>query len=146
MKRSAWIITAVLVVVAVVASWFFGLDNRHGAALVGAAVAAGVANGLLESVEVPRATLAPLPEHPRGLADIQSLEFSFSSAEPGTRAVLEVHALAAALLAAHPGAPAGPALRAFAGRPPPASPDHRTLQAFVHELDHMMQALQEEIQ
>jgi hypothetical protein len=138
-KRSSWIITAVLVLLALVAAWFFGLDARHAVALVGAAFAGGIANGLLESLDVRRSVLAPLPETPRGLADVQALEFSLSSVEPGARAVLEVHALAVGVLAAHPGSAASEALRTFVGRTRPSSLDHRSLGALILELEQITQ-------
>lgn len=135
MKRSAWVITGVLVGLALCAGWFFGLDGRHAVVLAGAAFAAGVANGLLEAVDLPRAALPALPEPVRGLADVQALEFSLSSTDPGTRAVLEVHALAVAVAAAHPDAPRSSALDAFIAETRPAVLSHREIRAFVDELE-----------
>ncbi len=138
MKRSAWVITAALVVLAVAAGWFFGLDARHAVVLVGVAVAAGVANGLLEAVDVPRAVQPPLPEPAHGLADVHALEFSLASAEPGARAVLEVHALAVLVAAARPDAPRSDALRAFTAQPHPLAPTARELRAVVDELEALV--------
>ncbi|MFJ6002670.1 hypothetical protein [Arthrobacter sp. NPDC092385] len=137
MKRSAWVITGVLVGLALGAGWFFGLDGRHAVVLAGAAFAAGVANGLLEAVDLPRAAVPALPEPVRGLADLQSLEFSLSSTEPGSRAVLEVHALAVAVAAAHPDAPRSRALDAFITDARPAVLSHREIRAFVDELERL---------
>lgn len=138
MKRSAWVITGVLAGLALLAGWFFGLDDRHAVVLVGAAVAAGVANGVLEAVDVPRAVLPPLPESTRGLADLQSLEFSLSSTEPGMRAVLEVHSLAVAVAAARPEAPRSSALDAFIARVQPPALTHRELSAYAEELERIV--------
>ncbi|WP_104179022.1 hypothetical protein [Arthrobacter sp. B0490] len=140
MKRSAWIITAVLAGLALTAGWFFGLDTRHAVALVGVAIAAGVANGLLEAVDVPRAVLPPLPEPALGLADIHSLEFSLASAEPGMRAVLEVHALAVTVAAARPDAPRSDALRAFTAQTRPVVPAPRALGTIIDELERLVVA------
>jgi hypothetical protein len=137
-KRSAWVITAALVVLAATAGWFFGLDARHAVMLVGAAVAAGVANGLLEAVDVPRAVLSPLPEPVHGLADLHSLEFSLASPEPGARAVLEVHALAVLVAAARPDTPRSDALRAFTAQPHPLAPTSQELRAVVDELEALV--------
>ncbi len=138
MTRSAWGVTAVLVVLAVTAGWFFGLDTRHAVMLLGAAVAAGVANGLLEAVDVPRVVLPPLPDPVLGLADLHSLEFSLASAEPGARAVLEVQSLAVLVAAARPDAPRSDALRAFTTQPQPLSLTPRELRAVVDELEALV--------
>ncbi|RJT82159.1 hypothetical protein D6T63_05385 [Arthrobacter cheniae] len=138
MKRSAWAITVVLVLLALVAGWFFGLDARHAVALAGAAFAAGIANGLLEAVDVPRATLAPLPEPVRGLSDLQALEFSLSSTEPGTRAVREVHALALAVTTAHPGAARSPALEALIAKAQSPELSHHELGTIADELERIV--------
>ncbi|MHA7191006.1 hypothetical protein ACX80N_12020 [Arthrobacter sp. MDT2-16] len=138
MKRSAWAITAVLVGLAVAAGWFFGLDSRHAVALVGAALAAGVANGLLEAVDVRRVALPPLPDPVLGIADLQSLEFSLASTDPGARAVLEVHALAEMVAAARPHAPRSDALVAFAARSRPLAPTSRELRSLVDELERLV--------
>ncbi|MHA7207449.1 hypothetical protein [Arthrobacter sp. MDT1-65] len=140
MKRSAWVLTAVLAGLALAAGWFFGLDARHAVALVAAAIAAGVANGLLEAVDVPRAVLPPLPDPVLGLADIHSLEFSLASAEPGTRAVLEVHALAVTVAAARPDAPRSDALRAFTAQNRPVALTPRALGAVIDELEQLVVA------
>jgi hypothetical protein len=137
-KRSAWVITAVLVALALVAGWFFGLDARHATALAGAAVAAGIANGLLEAVDVPRAVLPPLPGPALGLADLHALEFSLASSEPGTRAVLEVHRLAVAAAEARPDAPRSDALRAFTARSSPLPLTSRDLRAVLDELEALV--------
>lgn len=141
MKRSAWVITAALVGLALVAGWFFGLDDRHAVVLVGAAVAAGVANGVLDAVDVPRAALLPLPEPVRGLSDLQSLEFSLSSTEPGARAVLEVHGLAVAVVAARPDATRSGALETFLARCGSTVPTHRELRAVVAELERIVEGV-----
>lgn len=138
MKRSAWAITAALVILAVVSAWFFGLDARHAVVLVGAAFAAGIANGLLESVDVPRAGLTPLPVPARGLAEIQALEFSLSSADPGMRAVLEVHELAVDAARTRPDVPRSPSFDAFVAQPQPAPLDHRTLRSLADELERIV--------
>ncbi len=137
MKASAWTITGVLVVLAVVAAWFFGLDERHAVILVGAALAGGVANGLLEAVHLPRAVLPASPEPARGLTHPQSLEFSLSSAEPGSRVVLEVHLVGTALARSRPGAPRSPALDAFLAQRAPTALSHREITAFLDELDRL---------
>ncbi|WP_422390085.1 hypothetical protein [Arthrobacter sp. N1] len=138
MKRSAWAVTAVLVVLAGVSAWFFGLDPRHAVVLVGAAFAAGIANGLLDAVDVPRARLTPLPVPVRGLAEIQALEFSLSSADPGMRAVLEVHGLAADAARARPDVPRSPSFDAFVAQSQPAPLDHRTLRSLADELERIV--------
>lgn len=138
MKRSAWAITAVLVGLALIAAWFFGLDARHAVVLVGAAVAAGIANGVLEAVDVPRIVLPRLPEPERGLADLQALEFSLASTEPRTRAVLELHALALAVAVARPGAPRSEALDAFVARTQPPALTHRELRMLGAELERIV--------
>lgn len=138
MKPSAWAATGVLVGLALVAGWFFGLDGRHAVVLVGAALAAGIANGLLETVDVPRPTLPALPEPARGLGDVQALEFSLSSAEPGTRAVLEVHAIATSVGAARPGVPRSDALDAFLARDTPSILTHREVRTLLDELERMI--------
>ncbi|OUM39762.1 hypothetical protein [Arthrobacter sedimenti] len=138
MKPSAWAVTGVLVGLALVADWFFGLDGRHAVALVGAALAAGITNGLLEAVDVPRHTLPALPEPVRGLGDVQALEFSLSSTEPGTRAVLEVHAIATSVAAARPDAPRSDALDTFLARAAPSALTHREIRAFLDELERMI--------
>lgn len=140
MKRSAWVITAVLAGLALAAGWFFGLDARHAVALVGAAIAAGAANGLLEALDVPRAVLPPLADPVLGLADIHALEFSLASAEPGTRAVLELHALAVTVAAARPDAPRSDALRAFTEQIRPVAPTPRDLDAVIDELERLVVA------
>jgi hypothetical protein len=137
-KPSAWAVTGVLVGLALVADWFFGLDGRHAVALVGAALAAGIANGLLEALDVLRPTLPALPEPARGLGDIQALEFSLSSTEPGTRAVLDVQAIATSVVAARPDAPRSDALDAFLARADPSDLTHREIRTFLDELERMI--------
>ncbi|MHA7146179.1 hypothetical protein ACX80U_15840 [Arthrobacter sp. TmT3-37] len=137
MRPSAWAVTGVLIVLAIVACWFFGLDDSHAVVLVGAALAAGVANGLLEAIEFPRPTLPALPEQARGLADLQALEFSLSSADPGTRAVLEMHAVAASLAAARPDVPRSSGLETFLTRARPATLTHREIRSLLDELDRI---------
>ena len=137
MRRSAWVITGVLLGLALGAGWFFGLDGRHAVVLAGAAFAAGVANGLLEAVELPRAAVPALPEPVRGLADLKSLELSLSSTEQDTRTVLEVHALAVAVAAAHPDAPRSRALDAFITDTRPAVLSHREIRAVVDEIERI---------
>lgn len=138
MRRSAWAITAVLVVLAAASAWFFGLDDRHAVVLVGAAFAAGVANGLLEAVDVPRARLTPLAVPLRGLAEVQALEFSLSSADPGMRAVLEVHGLAVDAARARPEVPRSTSFDAFVAQSQPAPLDHRTLRSLADELERIV--------
>ncbi|WP_247826523.1 hypothetical protein [Arthrobacter antioxidans] len=138
MTRSAWAITAALVGLALVAVWFFGLDPRHGVVLVGAACAAGIANGVLEAVDIPRIVLPRPPEPERGLADLQALEFSLASTDPGMRAVLEVHTLARSVAAARPGTPRSDALDAFVAEPRPSGLTHRELQALGAELERIV--------
>ncbi|MBG6223640.1 hypothetical protein IWX63_000188 [Arthrobacter sp. CAN_A2] len=142
MKRSAWAVTAVLVGLALGAVWFFGLDARHAVVLAAAACAAGIANGVLEAVDVPRIVLPRPPEPERGLADLQALEFSLASKEPGARALLEAHTLARSVAVARPGAPRSDALDTFlAGARPPAL-NHRELQAVGAELERILLAPQ----
>lgn len=138
MKRSAWAITAVLIGLALVAVWFFGLDARHAVVLVGAAGAAGIANGVLEGVDVPRVVLPRPPEPERGLADLQALEFSLASADPGMRALLEVRTLALSVVAARPHTPRSTALDAFVADPRPPELTHRELQALGVELERIV--------
>ncbi|MHA7238317.1 hypothetical protein [Arthrobacter sp. TMS1-12-1] len=140
MKRSAWAVTSALVALAVGAAWFFGLDARHAVVLIGAACAAGIANGVLEGVDVPRIVLPRPPEPERGLADLQALEFSLASADPGMRAVLEVHALALAVAAARPGAPRSSGLEAFLTGTRPPELSHRDLTALAAELERIVLA------
>lgn len=135
MKPSAWVITAVLVVLALLADWFFGLDERHAVILVGAAVAAGLANGLLEAVELPRFALPAVPEAARGLAVIQHLEFSLASGEPGTRAVREVHAVALIIAGTFPGRPRSAALESFLVQPPPSALGQGEIRRIIEELE-----------
>ncbi|BBE23253.1 hypothetical protein MN0502_21360 [Arthrobacter sp. MN05-02] len=137
MRPSAWVVTGVLIGLAVVACWFFGLDERHAVVLVGAALAAGVANGLLDAIELPGPTLPALPEQPRGLADLQALEFSLSSADPGTRAALEVSAVAASLAAARPDVPRSRALETFLAQARPATLTHRDIRTLLDELERI---------
>lgn len=137
MKPSAWVITVVLVVLSVVAAWFFGLDARHAVVLVGAAFAAGVVNGLLESVDLSRPTPASLPSQPRGLADLQALEFSLSSAEPGTRAVLELRSVASSVAAASPGVARSAALERFLSPSRPPALTHREVGDLLDELERI---------
>ncbi|WP_434993794.1 hypothetical protein [Arthrobacter sp. Ld5] len=138
MRRSAWAVTAGLVGLALVAVWFFGLDARHAVVVVGAAGAAGIANGVLEGVDVPRAVLPRPPEPERGLADLQALEFSLASTEPGMRAVLEVHALALSVAAARPDAPRSRALDDLVATSRPPALTHRELQALGAELERIV--------
>ena len=142
MKPSAWAVTVVLVGLALAAAWFFGLDARHAAVLIGAAGAAGIANGVLEAVDVPGVVLARPPEPERGLADLQSLEFSLASADPGMRAVLEVHSLARSVAAARPGTPRSEALDAFLAEARPPALTHRELRELGAELERLVLAPQ----
>lgn len=137
MKRSAWTITGVLVALALLSAWFFGLDGRHSVILVGAALAGGIANGLLEAVQLPRAVLPAFPETRRGLGDLQSLEFSLSSTEPGTRAVLELHAVATALAVHRPNARRSATLDAFLSQDSPTALSHREMGILLDELDRL---------
>lgn len=137
MKASSWVTTGVLVVLALIAGWFFGLDGRHAVVLVCGALAAGIANELLEAVDLPRSTPAPLPEPVRGLADLQALEFSLGSSQPGTRALLEVHAIASSVTAAWPGAPRSAALEAFLSQPQPPAATHRQIRDLLDELEQI---------
>ncbi|THJ66176.1 hypothetical protein E8P82_09215 [Arthrobacter echini] len=138
MKPSAWVITAVLTVLGLVAGWFFGLDPAHAVVLVGAGLTAGIANGVLESVDAPRPALAPLPRPVTGLADLQALEFSLSASEPGTRAILETHTIARAVVAARGSAPVPTTLAAFAAGPVPAELGHRELRTIIDDLEEVM--------
>ena len=115
---------------------FFMHGNRD--FLVGAAFAAGIANGLLEAVDVSRARLMPLPVPVRGLAEIQALEFSLSAADPGMRAVLEVHGLAVDAARARPDVPRSPSFDAFVAQSQPAPLDHRTLRSLADELERIV--------
>lgn len=135
MRNSAWAITGVLVALALLSSWFFGLDGRHAVILVAAAFAAGIANGLLEAVDLPRPVPPALKETARGLDDLQALEFSLSSAEPGARAALEMHAVAASVAAARPDVPRSAALDAFLAQPRSTALTHREIRALLGELE-----------
>lgn len=137
MKRSAWVVTAVLVALAVGGGWFFGLDQRHAVALTGAAFGAGVVNGLLDAVHLPR-ILPPPPARPElGSVDVRALEFSLSSAEPGARAVLELRAAATGAVALRPNAPRSAALSAFLASRGPVSPGRREITGILEELDDL---------
>lgn len=134
MKRSAWVITGAAVLLALVAVWFFGLGAPHAVVLVGAAVAAGVANGLLESVDLRRPVLAAVPAPTHGLADVQALEFSLTSGEPGARALLELHTVGRLLVAARPDAELSDPLVSFLAAARPPTLTHRELEGFLREL------------
>lgn len=138
MKGSAWVITLVLTALAVVAGWFFGLDPAHAVVLAGAGLAAGIANGVLESVDAPRRVLTPLPQPVRGLADLQALEFSLSASEPGMRAILELHSLARDVIAARASAPRTTALNTFAGGTAPSALGPRELRTLVDDLERLV--------
>lgn len=137
MKRAAWAITGALVGLALFSAWFFGLDARHSVILVGTALAGGVANGLLDAVQLPRAPLPAFQETARGLGDLQALEFSLSSADPGTRAVLELHAVATALAARRPGVPRSATLEAFVSREAATTLPQREIGPLLDELERL---------
>ncbi len=139
MKCSAWAVTGVLTFLALVAAWFFGLDPAHAVVLVGAGITAGIANGVLEAVDVPRPVLSPLPPPVLGLADLQALEFSLSATEPGSRAILEVHTLARAVIALRGPTQSATALEAFATGPAPVMLRHRELRALIDEMERRVQ-------
>ena len=137
MKRAAWLITGALVLLALLSAWFFGLDGRHAVILVGAALAAGVANGLLDAVHLPRAALPAVPDVPRGLGDLQALEFSLSSTEPGTRALRELQTVAGALVAARPGVPRSAALEDLVAGTASQPLSHREVGTLLDELEQL---------
>lgn len=138
MKGSAWVIMLVLTALALVAGWFFGLDPAHAVVLAGAGLAAGIANGVLESVDAPRPVLTPLPQPVRGLADLQALEFSLSAAEPGMRAILELHALARDVIAARAPAQGRTALTTFAAGAAPAALRSRDIRTLIGDLERLV--------
>jgi hypothetical protein len=143
-RASAWLITVVLVGLACVSAWFFGLDARHAVVLVGAAFAGGIANGLLDGVDLPRPVLAALPAPTRGLADVQALEFSLSSSEPGSRAVLELHTIGTRLAADVPAAPRSEALERFLSQQRPLPLTHREVRDLLDELVRISSTKREE--
>ncbi len=142
-RASAWLITGVLVGLACVSAWFFGLDARHAVVVVGAAFAGGIANGLLDGVDLPRPVLAALPAPTRGLADVQALEFSLSSSEPGARAVLELHTLGTALVADVPAASRSEGLDRFLSQQRPPGLSHREVRDLLDELERLSAAKRE---